>query len=384
MTLRDLLSHRSGLTRGDRLWYATEHPRDEIVRRVRFLEPTWSFRSAFGYQNIMYLAAGLVTEQVTGRSWDDVVKDRIFAPLGMHSSLTSVDPLPSLSNVARPHTRIEDKVTPVAYRDIDNIGPAGSINSNVRDMAQWVRLQLGDGTVGGTRVISQRNLREMHSPHTIIPIDTAGERLYPETHFRAYGLGWFLEDYRGRKVIHHGGNIDGMSALVAMMPEEDVGLVILTNMNGSGLPALVMRRIFDLYLGGAGRDWSREILAFTKQRMEQAAERQRAAEAARAENTRPSLSLERYAGTYHDDMYGDVVITHDGGRLRVNAGPSFIADLEHWHYDTFRATWQDRVLGRTFLTFALNARGEPATLNVEGLAEFTRAPDARRANGGNR
>jgi CubicO group peptidase (beta-lactamase class C family) len=312
------------------------------------------------------------------------VNDRIFAPLGLRSCLSSVDPLPSLSNVARPHTRIDDMVTPVAYRDIVNIGPAGSINSNVRDMAQWVRLQLGDGTVGGTRVISQRNLREMHSPHTIIPIDTAGERLYPETHFRAYGLGWFLEDYRGRKVIHHGGNIDGMSALVAMMPEENVGLVILTNMNGSGLPALVMRRIFDLYLGGAGRDWSGEILAFTKQRMEQAAERQRTAEAARAENTRPSLSLERYAGTYHDDMYGDVVITHDGGRLRVNAGPSFIADLEHWHYDTFRATWQDRVLGRTFLTFALNARGEPATLNVEGLAEFTRAPDARRANGGNR
>jgi hypothetical protein len=153
-------------------------------------------------------------------------------------------------------------------------------------------------------------------------------------------------------------------------------------MNGSGLPSLVMRRIFDLYLGGANRDWSSEILAFTKQRMEQAAERQRAAEATRAENTRPSLPLERYAATYRDQMYGDVVVAHADGRLTVNAGRSFVADLEHWHYDTFRATWSDRTLGRSFVTFGLNARGEPQTLNLEGLAEFTRVADsARSANG---
>jgi hypothetical protein len=236
----------------------------------------------------------------------------------------------------------------------------------------------------GTRIVSEANLRQMHTSHTIIPIDTAGERLYPETHFRTYGLGWFMEDYRGRRLVHHGGNIDGMSALVAMMPEENVGLVILTNMNGSGLPPALMRRVFDLYLGGTGRDWSAEVLAFTKERIEQARERQRAVEAARAENTRPSLPLERYAGTFRDEMYGDVVITHDGGRLSVNGGSAFIADLEHWHYDTVRASWQDRTLGRTFLTFGLNARGEPQTLTVEGLGEFTRAPDtARSANGSN-
>lgn len=374
MTLRDLVSHRSGLTRGDRLWYATELDRAEIVRRVRHLEPSWSFRSNFGYQNIMYLAAGLVAEEISGKSWDDLVRERIFEPLGMRQSVTSIDPLPTLPNVAMPHTRIDEQVRPVAYRDIDNIAPAGSINSSALDMAQWVRLQLGRGEYNGKRIVSERQIREMHSPHTIIPIDTASERLYPETHFRAYGLGWFLEDYRGRKLVHHGGNIDGMSALVAMMPEEDVGVVILTNMNGSGLPGLLMRRIFDLYLGGAGRDWSAEILAFTQQRREQAAERQRAAQAARAENTRPSLPLERYAGTYRDAMYGDVVIAHTGEKLTVNAGRSFIADLEHWHYDTFRATWTDPVLGRTFLTFDLNARGEPETLNVEGLGEFTRVP----------
>ncbi|MGH7449655.1 MAG: serine hydrolase, partial [Longimicrobiales bacterium] len=376
MSIRDLLSHRSGLTRGDRLWYATDLSREEIVRRVRFLEPTWSFRSNFGYQNIMYLAAGLVAEQISGRAWDELVRDRIFTPLGMRQSLTSVDPLPGLANVATPHSRFDDTVTPIAYRDIDNIAPAGSINSTAIDMAQWVRLQLSRGMYNGTRIVSEQNLRQMHVPHTIIPIDTAAERLYPETHFRTYGLGWFLEDYRGRKVVQHGGNIDGMSALVALMPEENVGLVILTNMNGSGLPPLLMRRIFDLYLDGAGRDWSAEVLAFTKERREQAAARQRAAEATRAEGTRPSLPLEKYAGTFRDAMYGDVVISHENGKLMANAGPAFIAELEHWHYDTFRATWSDRQLGRTFLTFGLNARGEPQTLTVEGLGEFTRTADS--------
>lgn len=383
MNLRDLLSHRSGLVRGDRLWYATDLDREEIVERVRFLEPTWSFRSNFGYQNIMYLTAGLVTEAITGRTWDDVVKERIFAPLGMSASLTSVDPLPTLSNVATPHTRLDDKVTPVPYRDIDNVGPAGSINSNVLDMAQWVRLQLGNGEYEGKRVVSERNLREMHLPHTIIGTDTASERLYPETHFRSYGLGWFLEDYRGRKLVHHGGNIDGMSALVAMMPEEDVGLVILTNMNGSGLPMQLMHRIFDLYLGGAGRDWSGEILAYTKERMAQGAERARAAEASRATGTQPSLALARYAGTYEDEMYGTVTITEGGSGLRVDAGSAYRADLEHWHYDTFRATWADRSLGRTMFTFVLNARGEPQTLQVEGLGDFNRVRDTQRAAGGN-
>lgn len=385
MTLRDLLSHRSGLSRGDLLWYGSDLTREDIVRRVRWLEPSWSFRSQFGYQNIMYLAAGEVAEELSGRSWDELVQERIFAPLGMRTSTTSIRPLASMSNVATPHSRIDGKVSPIAWRDIDNAGPAGSINSNVREMAAWVRLQLRRGEFNGHRIVSEANHREMWSPHTIIQIDTAAERLYPETHFRTYGLGWFLEDYRGRRLVHHGGNIDGMSALVAMMPEHDVGLVILTNMNGSGLPALLMRRIFDLYIDGPGRDWSAEILAYTKQRAEQAEARQAARDSARVRNTQPSLALDRYAGRYENRLYGDVVITYANGRLSATFGPAFQGSLEHWHYDTFRARWQDPQLGTTTLTFALNARGEPATLDVEGMGEFRRQQDTpTQAAGGTR
>src|SRR5690606_1717376 len=301
----------------------------------------------------------------------------------MRTSSTSIDALASMPNVASPHARIEGRVTPIAWRDIDNAGPAGSINSNVREMAAWVRLQLGRGEYGGQRVVSAANHREMWSPHTIVATDTASERLYPETHFRTYGLGWFMEDYRGRRLVHHGGNIDGMSALVAMMPEHDVGLVILTNMNGSGLPATLMRRIFDLYIDGPGRDWSAEVLAFTKQRLEQAEARQAARDSSRARDTSPSLALERYAGTYESRLYGTVVVTHEGGRLRATYGPAFDGALEHWHYDTFRARWQDPQLGATILTFTLNARGEPARVDEEGMGEFNRQADSvSRAAGG--
>ncbi|HEU5209652.1 MAG TPA: serine hydrolase [Longimicrobiales bacterium] len=376
MTLRDVLSHRSGLSRGDLLWYGSDMSREDVVRRVRWLEPSWSFRSQFGYQNIMYLTAGEVVEELSGSTWDELVRERIFAPLGMRTSSTTVDALASMDNVATPHTRVEERVTPVAWRDIDNAGPAGSINSNVREMAAWVRLQLGRGEYDGRRIVSEANHREMWSPHTIIQIDTASERLYPETHFRTYGLGWFMEDYRGRRLVHHGGNIDGMSALVAMMPEHDVGLVILTNMNGSGLPATLMRRIFDLYIDGPGRDWSAEVLAFTKQRMEQAEARQASRDSARVRDTSPSLALERYAGTYDSRLYGQFVVSFEDGGLRATYGPAFDGTLEHWHYNTFRANWEDPQLGTTMLTFTLNARGEPGTLDVEGMGEFNRQADS--------
>src|SRR5690606_16932361 len=188
---------------------------------------------------------------------------------------------------------------------------------------------------------SAANIREMWTPHTIIPIDTAAERLYAETHFRSYGLGWFLEDYRGRKLVHHGGNIDGMSALVAMMPEHDVGIVILTNMNASGLPATLMRRIFDLYIDGPGRDWSGEVLAVTNERRELGRTREAARASARARDTKPSLALDRYAGRYHNELYGDIVVKHESGRLSAVYGPAFRGPLEHWQYDTFRAQWED-------------------------------------------
>ncbi|MGI9179701.1 MAG: serine hydrolase [Longimicrobiaceae bacterium] len=375
LSVRDLLSHRSGLARGDQVWYATEFDRDEILRRVRFLAPSWSFRSQFGYQNLMYLAAGEMVEEVGGRSWDDVVTERIFQPLGLRASNTSTNALQGRENVAMPHAKIEDQVRPIPYRNIDNIAPAGSINSNVVEMAQWVKLQLGQGSFRGDSLLSRAVVKEMHTPQTIIRREGGWALMAPASEFLMYGLGWFLHDYRGRKVVQHGGNIDGMHALVGMLPDERLGVVILTNLSPNYLTYAVMHRVFDGYLGAQPTDWSRQLLASFDSLRAIGEAQQKRMEEARVTGTQPSLSLERYAGTYTHEMYGDAVVEHEGGRLVLRRGPAFVADLEHWHHDTFRANWRDAALGRSFVMFTLDPTARVSKLEVQGLAEFRRAPD---------
>jgi len=274
----------------------------------------------------------------------------------------------------------------VPWRNIDIVGPAGAINSHVLDMAQWVRLQLGKGRYQGKQLIRADLVEEMHTPHTIIRIDTAQMRLNPDTHFSSYGLGWFLQDYRGKKVVHHGGNIDGMSALVAMLPDERFGMVILTNMNGTPLPTALMYRTFDAHLKAPAKDWSAEISRNTQRQLARAREAAQRRLAERATGTKPSLALERYVGTYADSMYGQVKVTNEGGTLRLAMGPLYEGPLEHWHYDTFRANWAQRHRGQSFVTFRLNASARVTGLEIEmggGGIEFRRVPDgaARTADG---
>jgi CubicO group peptidase (beta-lactamase class C family) len=376
-TVRDILSHRSGLARGELVWYGSGFDRDEIVRRVRFLQPTWSFRSQFGYQNIMYIAAGQIVAHVTNGSWDDFVHDRIFVPLGMTSSTTSIRQLAGRPDLASPHAEVDGQVKAIDWRNIDNAGPAGSINSTALDMAKWLRLQLARGSFEGKRLISERMVEEMRTPNTVIPIDTAARRLNPYTHLQAYGLGWFLQDYRGRLVVQHGGNVDGMTALVGMMPEEQIGIVILTNMNGTGMPTALMNRAFDLHLGVAPEDWSAKSYARTQQQRARALAAQQKLEASRVPNTKPSLPLEKYAGTYGDSLLGDVVVRDSAGTLVLAFGPNWRGTLEHWHYDTFRTRFGTPVLGPMFVQFHLSPMGTVDELQTDlaGPATFRRRPE---------
>jgi CubicO group peptidase (beta-lactamase class C family) len=374
LTIRDLLCHRCGLPRGDFIWYGTIHDRSEVLRRARFIKPQWSFRSHFGYQNIMFLVAGEVVGKTAGIGWDDFVKQRLFLPLGMKSSNTSVASLSSSDNVATPHSKIEKSVQPIAWRNIDNVGPAGSINSNVTDMAQWVRLQLGEGSVDGKRLISGAAIKEMQAPQTVIPRDKNYERIYPDAHFLAYGLGWFLHDYQGRKVVEHGGAIDGMRAEVALLPEEKLGLVILCNRGGTALPSALAFHVFDLYLKAAKRDWSADLLGKVKELEKEAEKAQEKEEAERAKETKPSLDLSKYAGSFSDDLYGDAEVKVEDGKLTLTRGPNFVADLEHWHYDTFRAKYRDRVVEPQLVTFDLDESGKVAGLKLATLGRLAIRP----------
>ena len=375
LTVRDLLCHRSGLERGDFLWYGTSYSRDEILQRVRYLKPTWSFRSMFGYQNIMYLAAGQTVASVSGKNWDDFIRERIFKPLGMTSSSTSIKDLQNATDIATPHAKIDEKVEIIPWRNIDNIAPAGSINSNVVDMAQWVRLQLGEGVYKGQRLISSGGAKEMHTAQTVIRMDPPWTLFYSDAHFLNYGLGWFLHDHRGRKVVEHGGNIDGMSALVSMIPEEKLGMVILTNLNGTPLPSAIANRVYDSYLGVQPRDYSAELLKTFKAVLEQANQAQKKIEDSRIKGTSPSLTLDKYAGAYKDEMYGDARVTLENGKL-VLTTLGFVGDLDHWNYDTFRVTWRQRSLGKAMATFTLNSRGTVDEMKLPELQiSFKRGPD---------
>jgi CubicO group peptidase (beta-lactamase class C family) len=390
MTIRDLLSHRSGLATfgGDLLWYETNYDRKEILRRIRYLKPTSSFRSSFGYQNIMFVAAGEIVAAVTGKTWDEFVKERFFVPLRMTSTVTSVRAFKPGDNVATPHNEMDGKIRVIRYGNVDSAGGAAAINSNVAEMAEWLRLQLGRGKYEGKQFFSAAAAREMWTPHTIIPIGEQSEKFNPTRHFYNYGLGWFLSDYHGRKVAAHGGGLDGMISQVGMLPEENLGAVILSN-SETALPSILMNKVFDVFLGVPRRDWSAELLARTKAAKEAGADEEKKLEAERAKNTKPSLPLEKYAGSYTGQMYGEAKVTEENGKLviRLVHSPNFVGDLEHWQYDTFRIKWRESVVypfPKGFVTFTLNARGQVDEMKIDvpnpdfdfKELEFKRAQDS--------
>lgn len=375
ITVRDLLSHRSGLgRRGDLNWYGTDFDRDEVVRRIRYLEPNSSFRSQAGYQNTMFLVAGEVTEAVSGMAWEDWIASRILQPLGMRRSVLSVDALDGVENVAAPHATIDGEVVRVPHRDIDNIAPAGSILSSVGEMTRWMRMMLGEGELEGTRILSENVVQMVWTPNIMYPIPRAARALMPSTHFSTYGMGWGLRDYRGRLIAGHSGGIDGMLSRVTLVPEEELGIVVLTNTSPAGGSAhgAVTNHILDAYLGADGeRDWlqiARE--QYDAQRAQADSARIRR-DSARVLGTAPSLSPDAYAGVYEDRMYGEAHVTLEGGGLVLRRHTQWVADLEHWHYDTFLATWRDRYLGESLVTFRLGSGGAVEALSM-GFAEFQR------------
>jgi CubicO group peptidase (beta-lactamase class C family) len=378
LTVRDLVTHRVGLERGDGLWAWTTNPREDVLHRVRFLNRQHGFRGGYGYSNLMFTAAGQIVAKVSGMSWDEFVRRRIFEPLGMRTSNTSISALPPGGNVATPHADLGGTIQAIPRKNLDNIGPAGSINSNVMEMAQWVRLQLGEGTYRGTQLLRAASVQEMHSPQTVVPLrkwlSTTGainHAMVPETHFFLYGLGWFLQDYRGRKIVHHGGVIDGMRALVGMVPEERLGVVILANLNPSSIDEAIMFRVFDHYLGGVGRDWSAEMLAGTRRLAEEARAARVQRDSQQITGTSPSLPLSGYVGTYADSAYGEFRIAERGDDLTVEWGIR-VGNLQHWHYDTFRVIWRYPRAGPTLVTFTLGSQGTVEELGIDGVGEFQR------------
>lgn len=369
ITIRDLVSHRSGLDTfsGDLLWYDTTYPTDEIIRRIRYLKPVSDFRTRYGYQNLMFITAGRVVEKATGMKWADFVRTRILTPLGMSRTTTSVRDMKD--NFALPHNESGGtlRALPVGYLD-DAIG-AVRLNSSAADLSKWIRLQLGRGTFEGKKIFSSDRSWEMWQPNITIPVSDQSMKLTPSRHFRGYGMGWFLEDFMGHKIVNHSGGLDGMLSYTVLIPEENEGFVVLTN-NESPSYVVMMNKIRDVLLDAPKTDYNqvaKDQVAANKAAQDEADKK---SDAERKLNTKPSLDLAGYAATYSSPMYGDVIVSEENGHLvmRLGPAPNFVADLEHWHYDTFRIHWRPTVhynFPRGFVTFTLDQNGKTDQLKID-------------------
>lgn len=357
LTVRDLLCHRSGLPRHDLVWYGSDRSRQELYHSLAYLEPSAGFREVFQYQNLMFMTAGYLTGQLKGKTWEAVVQEQILTPLQMQRANFSVNAMQQDDNHALPYGKKEEEVEQLPFRNIDAVGPAGSINASVLEMANWVRLHLNGGKLGDRDIISSAMLKELHRPLVTVP---AG-RLSQPNGLTNYALGWFVDAYRGKIMLHHGGNIDGFSAMVGMVPTDSVGVVILTNMNGSPAPGLVRNTVIDHLLGLEKKDWNAEAL----QRMEQAELKQDSTQQTEADNripgTQPSLAIEAYAGSYRHPGYGTITVTAADSLQAVYN--SFELGLSHYHYDVFQG--KDTDLGATFLIhFRMNTQGRIEEISV--------------------
>jgi CubicO group peptidase (beta-lactamase class C family) len=376
VTMRDLLTHRTGVPGTDLLWYI--HPqasRQELIRRLAYVKPTAGFRAKFQYQNLMYVAAGYAVGQVTHSTWDDFVQTRIFEPLGMDESDTSAEAAQKNANHATPHEQNPDgSVKAIAWHNIDNAGPAGSISSSARDMAKWIVFQLGDGTDQGKRLISSQNMREMHIPQMVTqPEGEIPTVFFPDSQQLSYGLGWFVQDYRGHQLVLHAGDIDGFATMVVLIPEIHTGYFVVINMT-SFYRQVLSNHIPDQLLHLPDGHWDEY---FKKMNATVEAE-EKASEAWQSKGTpgtHPSRDLAAYTGQYGNPAYGTVQIALQNGKLMLHFH-SIDSDLVHYQYDTFVVHFG----GKTRLTFCLDQNGNPAEFTVHGIrfqrssAEKTAAP----------
>ena len=380
ITVRDLLVHRSGLGlgAGDLLWWPeSDYDRNEILRRLRFIKPATSFRTAYAYDNVLYLVAGAVIETISGQSWEDFVSTRILRRVGMtRSNVHHSAAGEQRGNIAAPHAEVEGRVRPVRPFLSDNTNPAGGINSNAEEMAKWMIVQLDSGRLAdGSRLFSPQTTREMWSIVTPIRITAPPpglEHLRPN--FNGYGLGFGLADYRGYQRVQHSGGLPGYLSLVTMIPEQKLGVAVLTNQESGFAFSAITYRIVDHYLGARPMDYATIFKRLRDKQRAEFAEADRATAGARDSTSGPSLPLEKYAGAYEDAWYGDIPIGVENGKLVIRFAhtPSLVGDLVHWQHDTFVARWRDRELrADAFVTFALNPDGTVDHATMRAVSPIT-------------
>lgn len=376
---RDLATHRSGLPRHDKLWYNNHKlSRAEIVRRLRYLEPNEDLRTKFQYNNLMFLTAGYLAECLTGMTWEEAVQKMIFEPLEMKRSNCSVRESQKSDDFALPYKEKNDTLKRIPFREIDVVGPAGSINSTVDDLSRWLILHLNGGKYKGKQIINSVTLKDIHTPY----MTTGATQKHPEISTADYALGWFADNYRGHSRLHHGGNIDGFTAFVTFFPNDGIGMAVLVNKEGSDLPQIIARHAADRILNLEPIDWNEESLERRKKGKKAEKEGAKLKDSARKTGTKPAHPLDEYAGDYEHPGYGTLSVRKVDDRLEFTFN-DITTPLEHWHYEVFNALKaEDDAFENMKLQFGNDLKGNVASVSVPfepavSNIVFTKKPDAK-------
>lgn len=367
LRVRDLFLHNSGVGNTDYLWSDNVLSSDEILQHMNLVKPEYSMRSGFIYQNVFYLIAGKVIEKISGKPWATFIHDRIFQPLGMKRTQADFSHIKD-NNTTKAHYRIDSTVTLIEHDvNVNAIGPAGSVLSCIDDIALWLKCMLDSSKYDGGRLVKPTTWKELLKPQTIV---TEAE-FYPtqritKPNFTTYAMGWFQQDYKGRKLNFHTGSLSGAVAIHAQMPEEKTGVYIFANLDHAELRHALMFKALDQFALGGDRDWSSEFLGLYTGIRKENEKKKKEMEAKRVLNTHPAFSLETYAGKFEDPLFGSVDIKFADGKLTALINKTSTGNLEHWNYDTFRFIDDKKWNGKSFMSFRLNTEGKISELVLDG------------------
>ena len=376
VTIRDLLTHRTGLPNLDLLWVIPQNQLSlsDMIHRFRYVKPESSFRSKWEYENVMYAVLGGIVAQASGMSWAQFIRTRIFAPLGMTESIALVSELPGQTNIATPYAEVSDTVRVVPVLNTDSIASAGSVWSSGSDMSKWMRFMLDSGRVGNKRLIQPATFREIITPQIQAPMAEYPALELAQPHFFSYGFGWFVQDYHGEIVWMHTGSLNGMCAIIGLVPSKNLGVYVLENLDHAELRHALMYKVFDMYgtgstvAGAPGRDWSTDLKELFDKLQAEARIRNenRVKVLDSAAASYPALPLERYVGTYTDSTYGSVQVTLASGSLHARFENLDIGELKHVAYDRFRSTASQSRGRSTELTFVPDGNGHVSAVQAYG------------------
>jgi CubicO group peptidase (beta-lactamase class C family) len=383
MTVRDLVTHRSGLPRHDMVWYSSDFSRDDLVRRLQYLEPNKPLRTTFQYNNLMFMTAGYVAGILDNKKWEDSLRLHVLSPLGMNTTTFSLKELQASPDFALPYQKGRDlkaELKRIPFEetcpDTCALGPAGELNSNAEDMSHYLLFHLNHGKYNGQQLLSENNSSQMQTPQMAI----SGAPDYPELGENSYGMGFFISTYRGRKRIEHGGNLDGFSSIFTFLPNEKIGVVVLANLDSSPLPDVIAFNAIDRLLGLDQVPWSKRLLDSETEGRQSEADAKSKGYDLRKKDTHPSHDIKDYLGDYENSGYGIVSVAEEKDGLLVKLN-KLTFHMKHYHYDVFEVPFDPQnPFAKQKLSFFGDLNGDISSLSmpleprVKDIV-FTRMPD---------